>query len=87
MGSMVVVSLITAYILAHFINYTHYFNGGSWGNSALLTALWAWVGFGLTTIVAHGAFEPRDSKVMVINAGNRLLTLLVMGMILGVFFK
>lgn len=85
MGMMVFVSLLTAYILAHFINYAHSFMAVSWMSAGVQTALWAWLGFGLTTIVAHGAFEPRDRQVMLINAGNRLVTLLAMGVILGYF--
>jgi Protein of unknown function (DUF1761) len=85
MGSLVVVSLVTAYVLDHFINYAHLFTSASWLDSGLSTAVWIWFGFGLTTIVAHGAFEPRDRKVLLINAGNRLVTLLVMGAILGFF--
>lgn len=85
--TLVVVSLLTAYVMAHFINYTHLWSGESWMNSGLQTAFWAWLGFGVTTIVAHGIFEPRDKQVMLINAGNRLATYLAMGVILGAFLK
>jgi hypothetical protein len=85
MGMMVVVSLLTAYILDHFINYAHSFMAVSWMSAAVQTSLWVWLGFGLTTIVAHGAYEPRDRQVMLINAGNRLATLLAMGLVLGYF--
>ena len=86
MGWMVVVSLLTAYILDHIINYSHYFNSGtSWVSSGLQTAFWVWLGFGLTTIIAHGIFEPRDKKILWIHAVNRLVTLLAMGLILGYF--
>ncbi len=82
---MVVMSLLTAYVLDHFINYTHNFMAVSWMSAGLQTALWVWLGFGLTTIVAHGAFEPRDKQIMLINASNRLVTLTAMGAILGFF--
>ena len=85
MGSLVVSALLTAYILDHFINYAHNFMGVSWLSAGIQTALWVWLGFALTTIVAHGALEPRDKQVMLINAGNRLAILLVMGIILGFF--
>ena len=87
MAALMLMSLITAYTLAYFINFTHTGMGGTWLSDSLVTAFWVWLGFGLTTIVAHGIFEPRDAKVMVINAGNRLVTLLVMAAILGMFFK
>lgn len=84
---LVLISLLTAYILAHFINYTHYFMGGSWVSVGIETGLWVWLGFGVTTIFAHGIFEPRDRSVLFIHAGNRLATLLAMGAILGAFMK
>jgi uncharacterized membrane protein len=80
-------SFLTAYVLAHFIMAAHGYYHGTWMNDSLQTAFWAWVGFGLTTVVAHGVFEPRDRLVMAINAGNRLATLLIMGLILGVSFS
>ena len=86
MGWMVVVSLLTAYVLDHFINYIHNFETDiSWVSAGFWAGFWVWLGFGLTTIIAHGVFEPRDKKVMWIHAGNRLVTLLVMGLILGYF--
>jgi hypothetical protein len=87
MTMMVVVSLLTAYVMAHFIVYTHAYAGGSWVSAGIQTALWAWLGISLTTILAHGLFEPRDKKVLYINAGNRLVTLLAMGLIIGLFMK
>lgn len=87
LSMLVVVSFVTAFVLAHFINYAHAYNQGTWMSDSFQTALWVWLGFGLTTILAHGVFEPRDRTVMVINAGNRLVTLVVMALILGAFFK
>ena len=80
---LVIVSLLTAYVLAHFIVYTHSFMGGSWITAGVETALWAWLGFALTAVLAHGAFDPRDKQLLYINSGNRLVTLLAMGLILG----
>lgn len=84
---LVVVSFVTAYVLARFINYAHYLSQNSWLTDSLQTSLWVWLGFALTTIVAHGVFEPRDRYLMAINAGNRLVTLVVMALILSAFFK
>ena len=85
--SLIVVSLVTAYVLSYFIAYTHAYEGGSWLRAGVVASLLAWIGFGATTIFAHGLFEPRDKKVLYINTGNRLLTLLAMGLILGAFMK
>ncbi len=87
MPMLVAAALVTAYTLALFTNYAHAFNGGTWMTDSIMTAIWLWIGFGVTTIVAHGVFEPRDRRVMLINAGNRLVTLLVMAVILGLFYK
>jgi len=82
---MAIGALLTAYILAHFISYSEQATGTTGVAAGLATAFWAWLGLSLTTVVAEGALEPRDRMVMVINAGNRLVTLLVMGLILGLF--
>jgi hypothetical protein len=87
MVGIVLVALITAYVLSIFIAYTHGYLGGSWLKAGLISSLLAWVGFAATTIFAHGLFEPRDKKVLYINAGNRLVTLVAMGLILGAFMK
>jgi hypothetical protein len=87
-GAMVLMAigaLLTAYILAHFILYSEHFTGTAGVSAGLETAFWAWLGISLTTIVANGALEDRDPKLMVMYAGNRLVSLLVMGVILGLF--
>ena len=78
-------SLITAYVLAHFIRYTEHVTYATGVTAGVQTALWIWLGIGLTTIVTAGAMESRDKMVMAITAGNRLVTLLVMGIIIGAF--
>jgi hypothetical protein len=87
MPGVILVALITAYVLSIFIAYTHGYLGGSWLRAGFVSSLLAWVGFAATTVFAHGLFEPRDKKVLYINAGNRLVTLVAMGLILGAFMK
>ncbi len=87
MPGVIIVALITAYVLSIFIAYTHGYLGGSWLKAGFVSSLLAWIGFSVTTIFAHGLFEPRDKKVLYINAGNRLVTLVAMGLILGAFMK
>jgi hypothetical protein len=84
---MFVAALLTAYILAHFMLYAERYTGTTGIMGGLSTAFWVWLGFSLTTIITSGALETRDRMVMVITAGNRLVTLLVMGIILGLFMK
>jgi hypothetical protein len=87
MPVLVLISLVTAYALSLFIVYFHYFSGCSWFVSGIDTSLIAGVGFGATAVFAHGVFEPRDTKLLYINAGNRIVTLLIMGMIIAAFLK
>ena len=82
---LVGISLVTAFVLAQFTVYVHSYMGGSWLAAGFETALWAWLGLAATAIFAHGVFDPRDKKVLYINAVNRLVTLLVMGLIIGAF--
>lgn len=82
-----IVALITAYVLAHFIIYVHRGTNNGWVEAGFKTSLWAWLGLSLTTLLAHGPFDPRNKKLLLINAGNRLATLVAMGLILGASLK
>jgi hypothetical protein len=83
MPVLVIASLLTAYVLSLFTVYLQSYVGNSWVMAGVDAALLAWIGFAATAIFAHGAFEPRDKKVLFINTGNRLVTLVVMGLIIG----
>ncbi len=87
LGVLVVVYAVTAYVLSLFTAYYHAYSGGSGLKGGLVTALLVWLGFGATTILAHGVFEPRDRSVLYINMGNRFVTLVSMGLIVGACFK
>lgn len=82
---MFLAALLTAYVLAHFMLYSAAYTGTNGVPNGLTTAFWAWLGLSLTTVVTGGAMESRDPRVMYITAGNRLATLLVMGIIIGLF--
>ena len=85
MAYIAVASLLTAYILSHFVNYSAQATGASSVTAGLETAFWIWLGISATTIVANGALDTRKPMLMVIQAGNRLVTLLLMGLIIGLF--
>lgn len=78
-----VASLITAYILAHFMFLSRHFFGDSWISTGLTTAFWAWLGFTAARIFTHDVFENRPKALTLLNFGNELVTLLVMGLVLG----
>ena len=76
-------SLVTAYVLAHFVWYTHAFNKGSWMADALQCAFWAWLGFTACRLLMHDIFEGRRKKLTLLNAAFELVALLAMGAIIG----
>lgn len=90
MGSAMAMSaipaLLTAFVLAHVTYISNYFyspNGTTWMMTALQTAFWIWLGFGAAGIVRQNAFEQRRKKLTAINVLNALVSLLVMGLIIG----
>lgn len=79
----VVVSLFTAYVLAHVTYLSNQFFGNSYLQDALTTAFWMWLGFTAARIVTHDAFEGRPSKLTAITLGNEFVTLMLMGLVIG----
>ncbi len=78
-----VVSLITAYVLAHVSYLSNQFFGHSFLQDAVTTAFWMWLGFTAARIITHDAFEGRPTKLTLITISNELVTLLVMGLVIG----
>lgn len=78
-----VVSLITAYVLAHVAYLSNQFFGNSFLNDSLMTAFWLWLGLTAARFVTHDAFEGRPSKLTALNLGNEFVTLMVMGLVIG----
>lgn len=87
MGGTLLVSLITAYVLAHFsfLAYQFYLQDYSFLATCLITAVWAWLGFTAARIFTHDAFEGRRKKLTLLNASHELVTFLVMGLVIGLF--
>jgi len=79
MVTAAVAALITAYVLAHIVVYA---NAKTWMDGAV-TGFWIWLGFVATMLVSGAAFEDRPMKLTLINAGNQLVALVVMGAILA----
>lgn len=78
-----VVSLITAYVLAHVIFLSHHFFNNSFLQDSLTTAFWVWLGFTAARFITHDAFEGRRKKLTLINIGNEFVTLMAMGLVIG----
>ncbi len=83
MAMSLVASLLAAYVLAHVTFLSHQFFGNSFLQDALSTAFWVGIGLQASVIVVHDSFEQRRKKLSLINIGNQLATVLVMGLIIG----
>jgi hypothetical protein len=82
-GTTLVVSFITAYVLAHVIFLSNRFFGHSFMQDAVSTAFWVWLGFTATRFITHDAFENRPWKLTLLNISHELVTFLVMGVVIG----
>ncbi len=78
-----VVCLITAYVLAHVAYLSNQFFHDSFLQDSLTTAFWLWLGFSAARLITHDAFEGRRRKLTAINIGNDLVTIMLMGLIIG----
>ncbi len=78
-----VASLVTAYVLAHVAYLSNQYFGNDFMQDAVTTAFWLWLGFTAARMLTHDLFEGRQTKLTVMNLGNELVTLLVMGAVLG----
>lgn len=78
-----IVSLITAYVLAHLAFLSHHFFNNSFLQDAVTTAFWVWLGFTAARFITHDAFEGRRKKLTLINISNEFVTIMVMGLIIG----
>ncbi|TFD33921.1 DUF1761 domain-containing protein [Cryobacterium cryoconiti] len=81
----VVVSFITATVLAGAAAIAQEFYGGDFLVNTLLTAVILWAGFTAARMVTHDAFDRRPSGLTVLNIAHELVTLLVMALIIGLF--
>ena len=72
--------LIMAYVLARFVE--HYGFGFGIG---LLVGFMAWLGFVATVMANQIFYERKPQQLVVINGGYTLVSLLIMGALLGVW--
>lgn len=81
----VIVSFITAYVLAILANITHVFYGGSFLANTALIAIVTWAGFTAARFITHDAFEGRPTSLTTLNIAHELATVVVMALIIGAF--
>ena len=81
----VIVSFITAWVLAGAASIAWHFYEGSYFVSALVTSVALWAGFTAARFITHDAFEGRPTNLTMMNIAHELVTLLVMAIIIGVW--
>jgi Protein of unknown function (DUF1761) len=75
-------NLIIAWMLAGLL--AHLGAGQVTLRNGVISAVFLWFGFILTTMVVNYSFAGRDKRLLLIDSGNWLLVLLVIGAIVGV---
>lgn len=78
-----IVSLITAYVLAHVAYLSNQFFDHSFLQDTMSTAFWLWLGFTAARFITHDAFEGRPAKLTVLNISHEFVTIMIMGFIIG----
>jgi len=84
-AGMFVLSLVMGYMLSHVTYMSMNVFGYSAQMAGISSAFMMWVGFVLPVLGGTGLFEQQPKKLMLINLGNWLVTLLAMGAIIGFF--
>jgi hypothetical protein len=81
-----VVSFFTAAVLAGSAAIAqHFYDGTSFLVTSVLTAVILWIGFTAARMITHDLFDRRPSSLTVLNLAHELVTVVVMGIIIGAF--
>ena len=81
----VIVSFVSAWVLAGATTIAHHFYEGSYLVAALVTGVLLWAGFTAARFITHDAFEGRPSALTIMNIAHELVTVVVMALIIGVW--
>ncbi|BDV29438.1 DUF1761 domain-containing protein [Microbacterium terricola] len=82
----VLVSFITAWVLAGATSIAwHFYGGGGYFWGAIVTAVTLWAGFTAARFITHDAFEGRPTSLTVMNIAHELVTVVIMAVIIGVW--
>lgn len=80
-----IVSLISAFVLAGAVAIAQHFYEGSFLLNAILTAVILWAGFTAARIITHDGFEGRPKLLTLLTISHELVTFVVMGLVIGLF--
>jgi len=81
----VVVSFITAWVLAGAGYISWDFYGGSFFVNVVVTGIILWAGFTAARFITHDAFDGRPAGLTVLNVAHEFVTIVVMSLIIGVW--
>jgi len=81
----VVVSFVTAWVLAGAADIAWQFYGGSFLANSVVTTIILWAGFTAARFVTHDAFDGRPARLTVLNVAHELVTLVVMALLIGIW--
>jgi hypothetical protein len=81
----VIVSFVTAWVLAAASTLVWQSAGGSYLWGALTAGVVMWAGFTAARFITHDAFEGRPSSLTTLNIAHELVTVVVMAVIIGVW--
>lgn len=81
----VIVSLITAYVVAQMAYLANAYLQNSFLMDSVTVAFWLWAGLTAARFITHDAFEQRRRKLTALNVAHEFVTLILMGLIIGWF--
>lgn len=81
----VIVSFITAWVLAGATWIAYDFYGGGFLLGTLVTGVTLWAGFTAARFVTHDQFDNRPTGLTVLNCAHEFVTIVVMALIIGVW--
>ncbi len=84
-GGALLVSFVTAVVLAIFTTIVADYFDTNFLWSALWTGLILWAGFTAARITMHDSFEGRRKKLTLLNVSHELVTIEVMALIIGLW--
>lgn len=83
-GLSFVVALVVAYVLFHVMVMAENYFGYSWLSTGLTSAFWMWLGFIMPVQVTATIFGGKNWKLLGIDTGYQLASILAMGIVIGV---
>jgi hypothetical protein len=80
-----VVTFLTAWVLAGSVAIAWNFYGGGYLVSAVVTALTLWAGFTAARVITHDVFEGRPSQLSALTVSFELVSVLLMALMIGLW--